>query len=326
LSLTSQQKTDQDPVEETTSQDSNLDIAPKTPTSKSGAMGSLLSTGSPSLGSGTPEGPNPAVTPNAVRPFFGGPSVAAILSSPVAIQGVAESTAPPPVSPSLVNSVNSVTEDDTNTFPGRRPSPAIPEIGVGRGVSRGISNQASVTTSMSSASGISSNGAIGPIPAVSDTTKRNILSVDERIGSGSLTPPLVSPLSNRMLLQQVSKSNDGQSSNDTNSIGESPVIGGRVFSPSVTTGVQWRPPSSAAFQNQNEMVCSLLPPSVSLVCVISQSKLIYLNCLFHYKSINVCRFYLPFSCVVSCLTASVYVLCYLGGNLKGSYMYRMNKN
>jgi len=284
-----------------------LDIAPKTPPSKSGAMGSLLSTASPSLGSGTPTGSNPIATPNAVRPLVGGPSVAAILSSPEATRGVAESTTAGPVSPSLVNSVNSVKEADTNTFPGRRPSPATPEIGVGRGVSRGISNQVTATASMSSASGISSNETLGPIPAVSDTTKKNILSVDERIGSGSLTPPLVSPLSNRMLLQQVSKSNDGPSSNDANGVGESLVIGGRVFSPSVATGVQWRPPSSVAFQNQNETVCSLLL-TVCEFSLCSQPKLIIFELHFPLQiSLSVCilcaiRLYYVFNYISTCFS------------------------
>ncbi|ONK74294.1 uncharacterized protein A4U43_C03F4770 [Asparagus officinalis] len=251
LSLTSQQTTDQDQREETASQDSNSEIAPKTPPSKTGATGSSVSTPSPSPGPGTPTGPNPPTTPNAsARPLGGGPGVASVLSSPVAVRGMMES---PTVaaSPSLSNS-NSVKEDDNSTFPGRRPSPAIPEIGLGRGINRGISSQAAVTASTSSASGISSNGALGSVSAVSDMNKRNILTADERMGSGGAASPLMSPLSNRMLLQQAAKSNDGTNSNDNGKVGEVPIIGGRVFSPSVASGAQWRPPSTAALQNSNE--------------------------------------------------------------------------
>ncbi|KAJ6796539.1 general negative regulator of transcription subunit 3-like isoform X1 [Iris pallida] len=98
---------------------------------------------------------------------------------------------------------------------------------------------------LSSVGGISSNGPLSSIPTICDMAKRNALSADERIGNGGLTPPLVSPLSNRMLLQQVAKSSDGTSSNDFSNVGD-----GRVFSPSGPAGVQWRPPSTAAFQNQ----------------------------------------------------------------------------
>lgn len=188
--------------------------------------------------------------------------MAAILSSPAAAQGVTENTAAA-VSSLVANLVNSA-EDDNNSFPTHRPSPTIPEIGLGRGISRGISNQTSITASMSTVSGISSNGGLGSVPAVPDLHKRNVsTSVDERMGSGGLTQPLTSPLSNR--LQQVLKTNDGIISNDANSIGENPLIGGRVFSPTVATGVQWRPPSSVAFSSQNETVCFLLLLSVSSV-------------------------------------------------------------
>ncbi|XP_020275994.1 CCR4-NOT transcription complex subunit 3-like isoform X2 [Asparagus officinalis] len=250
LSLASQQNTDQDQSEETASQDSNSDIALKTPPSKTGSMGSLVSTTSPSLGPGMPTGPSPATAPSAsARPIVG-PSMAAILSSPVDVRGVMES--PIAASQSLVNS-NSVKEDDDSTFPGRRPSPAIPEIALGRGISSGVSNQAAVTasSSMSPLNGISGYGDLGSVPAVSDMSKREMLSVDEIMGNGDLTPSLASPLSNRA--QQVSKSNDVTSSNGTSNVGASPAISGRLFSPSITTGVQWRPQNSAVFENPNEM-------------------------------------------------------------------------
>ncbi|KAG1331418.1 general negative regulator of transcription subunit 3 [Cocos nucifera] len=251
LSSTASQNTAQEQGEETASQDSNSDMAPRTPPSKSGAMESLVSLASPSVSSGTPAGPTPAATSNiSGRPLASGPTAAAILSSPLSVRGVSDNSSAA-MSASIANSSSSVKEDDTS-FPGRRSSPAIHEIGSGRGISRGISSQASISAPMSlgSASGVSVSGALGSVPVVSDLAKRNMLNGEERIGSGNLSQPLASPLSNRILLHQASKTNDGINSNDFNSVSEGAVIGGRVFSPSVS-GVQWRP-QNTAFQSQNE--------------------------------------------------------------------------
>lgn len=87
--------------------------------------------------------------------------------------------------------------------------------------------------------------------AASDINSRTNFNVDERIPSGVLAQQLVSPLGNKALLQQPSQATDGSISIDTNSLGES-AFGGRVFSPSVASGVQWRPQSATSFQNQNE--------------------------------------------------------------------------
>ncbi|XP_010906715.1 uncharacterized protein [Elaeis guineensis] len=247
LSSTASQHTAQDQGEETASQDSNSDTAPRTPPSKSGAMGSLVSAASPSISSGTPAGLTSTATSNVSgRPLAGGPTVAAILSGPPSARGVTDNSSA--ATSASITTSSTVKEDDNMIFPGRRSSPAIPEIGIGRGISRGISNQVPITApiSLSSGSAVSGNGALGSVPAVSDLAKRNMLNV----GSGSLSQPLVSPLSNRILLHQASKTNDGTNSNDSNSVSEGAVIGGRVFSPSVS-GVQWRPPS-ATFQSQNE--------------------------------------------------------------------------
>ncbi|KAJ6795055.1 general negative regulator of transcription subunit 3-like isoform X1 [Iris pallida] len=249
LTSTTQQNTAEDQNEEIASQDSNADTIAKTPPLETGALGSSVPAASPNLGSVTPAVPNPAsTTSSVVRPLVGGQTVASILSAPAAARNVTESSAAA-VTSTVVNSSISVKEDDNSTYPVRRSSPAIPEIGLGRGISRGISNPVpfSGPMNLSSVGGISSNGALGSVPAISDMAKRNALSADERIGSGVVTPPLVSPLSNRMLLQQVAKSNDGTSSNDFNNVGD-----GAVFSPSGPAGVQWRPPSTAAFQNQTD--------------------------------------------------------------------------
>lgn len=194
---------------------------------------------SPGISTGTPI---PTVASTTARPLVGTPTVAAILSGPASVRGVSESTSAVATS-SLVNPSATAKEDDNVTFPGRRSSPGIPEIGIGRGMARGISNQTNISAPMnlSTASGISGTGAIGSVPAVSDLMKRNMLNVDQ---------PLVSPLGNRILLQQVSRTNDGTVSNDTNNVGEGSVIGGRVFSPGVASGVQWRPQSASGFQNE----------------------------------------------------------------------------
>ncbi|RWR82163.1 general negative regulator of transcription subunit 3-like protein isoform X3 [Cinnamomum micranthum f. kanehirae] len=242
-----------DQVEETASQDSNSDSAPRTPPSKSGVMGSSVSSVSSAVGS-VPTGSSTTVaTPT--RNLAGGSTASAILSGPGYIRGVMEN-APAAVSSTLANLSSSVQEDDGSSFPGRRSSPALPEIGVGKGIGRGsvvggLSSPVSgVPLNLTSGNGLPSNGALGTAPVVLDMAKRNLLGADERIGNGA--QPLVSPLSNRMLLQQVSKTMDGTGSTDSNNSGEG-ATAGRAFSPSVVSGVQWRPQSPSSFQNQNEM-------------------------------------------------------------------------
>nr|XP_009398515.1 PREDICTED: CCR4-NOT transcription complex subunit 3 isoform X1 [Musa acuminata subsp. malaccensis]XP_009398516.1 PREDICTED: CCR4-NOT transcription complex subunit 3 isoform X1 [Musa acuminata subsp. malaccensis]XP_018680720.1 PREDICTED: CCR4-NOT transcription complex subunit 3 isoform X1 [Musa acuminata subsp. malaccensis] len=252
LSSNELQNTCQDIGDDVASQESNSDVAPKTPPSKSGAMGSLASAAPPGISSGLTLGTISAAT-MPVRPSVAGPTVAAILSGPSSVRGVTENSSAS-VSSSLLNSSSSVKEDDNMTFPVRRSSPVIPEIGIGKGISRGISNQTSISASMtfSSAGGISGNVPLGSVPAMSDLSKRNILNADERIGSSGFAQPLTSPLNNRILLQSLPKTNDVAGSNESDNVGEASVAAGRVFSPSVVAGIQWRPQSSASFQNANE--------------------------------------------------------------------------
>ncbi|XP_077245394.1 uncharacterized protein LOC143885213 isoform X2 [Tasmannia lanceolata] len=260
LASTAQQGTDiQDPTEDAASQDSNSDIAPRTPPFKNDVMGSSVPSASSGIGPGTPTGENMAAAGNiSGRSLVGGSTSPAILSGPGYVRGVMEnSVASVPSSP--LNLASAAKEDDNANFPGRRPSPALAEIGLGRGIGRGsvvggLSNQASsVPLSLNSGSGVPSNGALGAGPAVPDMAKRNILGAEERIGGGGIVQPLVSPLSNRMLLPQVSKVSDGTAATDSNNVGEGAAIDGRVFSPSVVTGVQWRPHSASSFQNPNDM-------------------------------------------------------------------------
>ncbi|CAL9158814.1 unnamed protein product [Musa hybrid cultivar] len=243
-----------DQGDDAASQESNADVAPKTPPSKSGAMVTVVSTAPPGISSGISVGTSSSATANVpVRPSVAGPTVAAILSVPPNVRGIIENSSAAVSSPP--NSSSSLKEDDNMTFPGRRSSPAIPEIGIAKGISRGISNQPSISTSMtfSSAGGITGNVSLGSVPPLSDLSKRNVLNVDERIGSSGLAQPLLSfPLDNRILLQSLPRTNDGAGSNDSSNVGEGSTAGGRVFSPSVVSGIQWRPQSATSFQNASE--------------------------------------------------------------------------
>ncbi|KAL5097744.1 hypothetical protein RYX36_002071 [Vicia faba] len=97
---------------------------------------------------------------------------------------------------------------------------------------------------------VAGNGAFGSLPSASEITKRNILAADDRFGSSGMVQPLVSPLSNRLILPQVGKTNDGTASVDSSTVNEAAAVSGRVFSPSVVPGMQWRPGSP--FPNQKD--------------------------------------------------------------------------
>ncbi|XP_039130330.1 CCR4-NOT transcription complex subunit 3 isoform X1 [Dioscorea cayenensis subsp. rotundata] len=247
LSSASQQSTSsQDQGEETSSQD-GTDIAPRTPPTKTGGAGSSISAVSPISVSGIPVGPNLTATATvSTRPSVSGLTAATILSAPVTVRAVTEN--PATNVPSSVAIANTGKEEDTINFPGRKPSPAIPEA-LPRGINRAVSSQPSINSAMSlgSAGGISSAGTVGLVPPAADVAKRNILSVDDRIASGGLSQSMGSPLNNRMMLPQVPKTSDGTASTDSNNVSEGAVLGGRVF------GVQWRPQTGNSFPSQNEM-------------------------------------------------------------------------
>ena len=150
-------------------------------------------------------------------------------------------------------------EEDITNFPGRRSSPALAETGLralGRG---GLPGQPASNILPSSGNTISSNGALGAVPLLSEMGKRNILGSDDRPGSSDMVQALASPLSNRAVMPQTAKSSDGLGSSDPGSVNDSAVGGSRVFSSPVVPGMQWRPGNS--FQNQNEPVrCIVLFP------------------------------------------------------------------
>ncbi|MBA0701839.1 hypothetical protein Goari_000032, partial [Gossypium aridum] len=240
-SLFSQGGSSQEHVEDTASQDGNSDIA-KTPPPKSSTINSSAAA--------TPAGSHVTPAPLNLPPHsLSGASSPSVLPDSNSAQGLLESTGttnPPPV-----NLSNATKEEDITNFPGRRPSPSLADAGV-RGIGRGLSGQPSSTIPLVSGSVASGNGALGAVPPAPDMAKRNILGVDERLGNSSMGQSLTSPISNRMILPQAAKANDGSAPVDSSNPNESAGLPGRAFSPSMVSGMQWRPGSS--FQNQNELV------------------------------------------------------------------------
>ncbi|KAK8651514.1 hypothetical protein V6N13_141115 [Hibiscus sabdariffa] len=228
-------------VEDTASQDSNSDIA-KTPPSKSSAINSSAAA--------TPTGNHTTPTLNLPPHSLSGASNPSVLPDSNSAQSVLENTnTTNPSSP--VNLSNSTKDEDITNFPGRRPSPSLVDTGV-RGISRGgLSNPLSSSIPLVSGSVASGNGTLGAVPSASDMAKRNTLGVDERLGNSSMGQSLSSPISNRMILPQAAKANDGSAPVDSGNPTESARLPGRAFSPSMVSGMQWRPGSS--FQNQNEL-------------------------------------------------------------------------
>ncbi|CAH9061930.1 unnamed protein product [Cuscuta europaea] len=184
-----------------------------------------------------------------------------VARTPPSKSGVVGSSAPTTPSGSYVipsatilsprNVANATKDEEIPGFPDRKPSPAISESGL-RSVSRGgLPSQPAVNILLGSSSSTSTNGTLGAIPSSPEVAKRNILGSDERLGTGGVGQPLVSPLANRNILSQTTKSSDVMGSTDIGNVSDPNIMSGRVFSPSIVPGMQWRPGSS--FQNQNEL-------------------------------------------------------------------------
>ncbi|ONM07708.1 transcription regulator NOT2/NOT3/NOT5 family protein [Zea mays] len=219
VSTAPSQSTSQDQTEDTASQESNSESVPQTPPPKGGNSGPSIpavpiavSTGSAAISvlAETISSPVRPIVPT---------TVATILSSAIP-RSAPENTST--VTSIPANLSITLKDDESMSFPPRRPSPAITEIGIGRGIARGTTSQALGTAPIT----------IGPVP-----------------GNGS---QLVMPLGSKVQPQQVPRTNDAISSESANT-NESPILGGRVFSPPVVSGVQWRPLGAAAFQNQSEI-------------------------------------------------------------------------
>ncbi|OAY41951.1 CCR4-NOT transcription complex subunit 3 isoform X2 [Manihot esculenta] len=232
----------QEQADDTASQDSNSDIVARTPPAKSGIIGSSAAS-TPTMNHATP------VSVGVSAPIFSSVSASSILPSSISVRGVLENAASAiPSSPATLG--NSGKEEEIAGFPVHRPSPALADPGLARGIARGsLPSQPSSSIPLSSGA-VPSNGALSAVTSASDIAKRSILSTDDRLVSSGMVQPLTSPLSNRMILSQTGKNNDATGMVDSSNVGEAAAIGGRVFSPSLVPGMQWRPGSS--FQNQNE--------------------------------------------------------------------------
>ncbi|KAH1077279.1 hypothetical protein AAZX31_19G097400 [Glycine max] len=222
-------------ADDTTSQDSNSDIVAKTPPCKSGGISSATST------------PVDHATPVSVNVSGHNLSSApvAVLPGSNSVRNVLENTNV--INSSSVNQSTSTNEEEINSFPSRRPSPSLSDATLLKGRSS-LSNQATASIPLGSGNMVSSNGALGSVSSASEIAKRNILGADDRLGSSGMVQPLVSPLSNRLILPQAAKANDGTVLVDSSTVNE--AASGRVFSPSGVPGMQWRPGSP--FQNQND--------------------------------------------------------------------------
>ncbi|KAI4983949.1 hypothetical protein ZWY2020_040739 [Hordeum vulgare] len=186
--------------------------------------------------------------PSPVRPII--PAAApTIFVASVAVRNAPESM--PAVASTPANLSTAVKDDESMSFPPRRPSLAVNGIGLGRSITRGLTSQA--LAAPISVGTVPGNGSITAIPAVNDLSKRNISNTDERVNSGGLSQQLVSPLGSKIQQQPVLKTNDAVSSDSSNT-SESAVLGGRVFSSPVVPGAQWRAQTLAGFQNQSETV------------------------------------------------------------------------
>lgn len=243
------QGTSQDQAEETTSLESNPESVPQTPPPKGGNLGPsvpVVPTAISTSAAAVSVSADTISSPGPVRPII--PATApTIFAASAAVRNAPESM--PAVASTPANLSTAVKDDESMSFPPRRPSPAVTEIGLGRGITRGLTSQA--LAAPISVGPVPGNGSISAIPAINDLSKRNIMNTDERVNSGGLSQQLVSPLGSKVQPQPVLKTNDAVSSDSSNT-SESAVLGGRVFSPPVVPGAQWRPQAPAGFQNQSE--------------------------------------------------------------------------
>ncbi|XP_014491279.1 general negative regulator of transcription subunit 3-like isoform X1 [Vigna radiata var. radiata] len=227
-------------ADDTASQDSNSDNVAKTPPPKSGGIGSTAS---------TPTGNHTSpISVNVSSHTLSSPPAVAAIPSSNSVRNVLENSNVS--NSSSVNQPTSTKEEDINSFPSRRPSPSLSDATLLRG-RNSLSNQATASIPLGSANMVPSNGALGSVSSASEIAKRNMLAADDRLGSSAMVQPLVSPISNRLILPQAAKANDGTVSVDSGAVNDAATaVSGRVFSPSVVPGMQWRPGSP--FQNQSD--------------------------------------------------------------------------
>jgi CCR4-NOT transcription complex subunit 3 len=218
VSTATSQVTSQDQSDEAVSQESNPEPAPQTPPSKCANLGPSVPVVPISVTAGTAAVSLSTETISSPVRLTVPTTAAAVPSGSATARSAPEST--PAITSTAANLSSTLKEDDSMNFPPRRPSPGITELGIGRGIARGITSQAS-----------------GAAP----------ITIGPPTGNGSL----ISPHGNKVQPQQIPRSNDATSSESANT-NENTILGGKVFSPPVVSGVQWKPQSGAAFQNQSE--------------------------------------------------------------------------
>ncbi|CAN1245694.1 CCR4-NOT transcription complex subunit 3 [Linum grandiflorum] len=227
-------------LDDAASQDSNSDVVARTPPAKSSIIGSSVPS-TPSASHSTPVSV-PA------HPFAAASAAPVASPGPTAARGTVENATAAVAIPSSPALPTTPAKDEEITgLPGHRPPSSLGDAGITRGIGRGgLTSQLAASTPFTSGT-VPSNGSLGAVPLVSEMTKRNILASDDRIGNSGMGQSLNSPLSNRMILSQTGKANDGTVVDSGN---EGAGLGGRVFSPPAVPGMQWRPGSS--LQNPNE--------------------------------------------------------------------------
>ncbi|KAM7250158.1 hypothetical protein ACFE04_022041 [Oxalis oulophora] len=232
ISSTHQQNTStREEAEDTVSHDSNSEVVPKTPPPKS----NILSPSAPSTPAGIhTTSPVSSSVPLPPHNLPGSTAPTTVLPSSSLVRAPLDNTNAANSSSTLPNPVK---EEEIASFPARKPSPSPSPV------RSGLSIQPPST--LGSNSVVPNIGVSSP----SELAKRNILGgADERLGSSGLVQPLVSPLSNRVILP---KAGDGTGSIDSTSIGDATGLAGRAFNNPLVPGMQWRPGSS--LQNQNEL-------------------------------------------------------------------------
>jgi CCR4-NOT transcription complex subunit 3 len=143
--------TSQDQAEETVSQESNPEPAPQTPPLKGANLGPSVPVVPISVTAGTADiSVSMKTISSPVRPTV--PTTAAAVLSGSTARSAPEST--PAITSTAANLSSTLKDDDSMNFPPRRPSPAITELGIGRGIARGITSQALGAAPIS----------IGPLP------------------------------------------------------------------------------------------------------------------------------------------------------------------
>lgn len=252
----------QEKVEDTSSKDANSDVT-------AGIRPTKISTITYAVS--TPMGIHAdSVSSNILsRSPSGASTTSTILPGPTQVCGVLENAGS--ADSSTLNFSTSGKEEENVNFPGHQPSPSLNEAGILSGMAGGaLSSQSS--SRLASADMLSGSGTNIVPPSTSDIAKRNILEAEERLGSSGTMQSLVSPLDNRIILPQGLKANEVTGFVDLGSGAEGASLVGRIFSPPVVTGMEWRPGSSF---NQNQSVCYCVPFS-KLDCALCH--FLILNC------------------------------------------------